>query len=68
MKVYKDIYGFDVMEAIAAGKNVQVTDRGVCIVCDASEMKGGELARAINSNEKGRFQFWYTEESEKEVE
>lgn len=61
MKEYKELYFFDVMEALSEGKDVKMVDREECKVYDVSEMCAGSLSRVMKSKDKGRFVFWSEE-------
>lgn len=64
MKKYSSVYAFAVLDELVEGADIKVLDREKCVVYDAAEMKAGELAKAIKSKDKTRFEFWSVEESE----
>lgn len=64
MKKYSSVYAFNVLDELVDGADIKVLDREKCLVYDAAEMKAGELAKAVKSNDKSRFEFWREEERE----
>lgn len=64
MKQYNSVYAFNVLDELMEGADIKLLDREKCVVYDAAEMKAGELAKAVMSKDKSRFQFWSVEESE----
>lgn len=67
MEIYKDIYKFEVIDAITNGKSVYVVDKKVRKIEPANDMKAGKLLVIVNSdNEDHRFEF-YVENHVKET-
>lgn len=67
MEIYKDIYKFEVIDAITNGKSVYVVDKKARKIEPANDMKAEKLLVIVNSdNEDHRFEF-YVENHVKET-
>lgn len=71
MRVYKDIYAFQVMDEIKSGKDVYVVDKAACddpsAVTSIKEMSVGEFIEAISNSKKNRFSFFEIVEEDEEI-
>ena len=59
MEIYKDIYKFEVIDAITNGKRVYVVDKKLKKIAPANDMRAEKLLAIVNSdNEDHRFEFY----------
>ena len=65
MTTYKIIFPFEVFEKINEGEQVYVLDRQNKSVALLNEMDATSAVKIVNAKSKeGRYEFWYTKESE----
>lgn len=69
--MYRDIYSWNVLDKIEAGKTVCVTDRDECetFLCNGMTVDNLiELLKAAKDDKTNRYQFYYYDDGEKEAE
>ena len=62
MRIYTDIYSFNVIDEIKNGAQVYVVDRLNAVAYRANVMDAEILIAMIYSEEKNRYAFWKVEE------
>lgn len=63
---YKEIYSFNVIDAVQEGEQVYVLDRKTKEVIYVNGMEVFDLCEILKSTEKKRYEFWVEKEIEAE--
>ena len=63
---YVEVYPWRVSEAVAEGKTVYVLDKERRTVHVVNNAPFGDVVKALDSEYKGRFMYWY-EEADSEI-